>query len=101
MEIKELILLTPNLESQIEFYSKVLELEIVFRNAIECSFSTGESILTFRSNKNSTPYHFAFNIPSNKEKEALIWLKQRVTVLSSDGQEILGYAKPPAQDING
>ena len=46
MKIKELILFTRNLELQIEFYTKVLELEIVFRNAVECTFLTGDSLLT-------------------------------------------------------
>ena len=78
MKIKQLILFTRNLDAQIEFYSKVLEFEIVFRNAVECAFLTGDSLLTFRVDEKSTTYHFAFNIPSNKEKEALIWLKQRV-----------------------
>ena len=99
MKIKELILLTPNLESQIEFYSKVLELEVVFRNAIECSFSTGESILTFRVDKKSTPYHFAFNIPSNKAYEALSWLKRRVDLLPYKNKEMVDFSSWNAKAI--
>jgi catechol-2,3-dioxygenase len=91
MKIKQLILETRNLEAQIEFYSKVLKFEIVFRNGVACSFLAGDSLLTFRADKKSTPYHFAFNIPSNKEKEALIWLKQRARILSFDGSEIISF----------
>ena len=33
------------------------------------------------------PYHFAINIPSNKEKQALEWLKERVEILTYEGLE--------------
>ena len=70
-----------------------------FRDAVECTFLTGDSLLTFRVDKKSTPYHFAFNIPSNKEKEALVWLKHRAGILSSDGEEIVDFKSWNAKAI--
>ena len=91
MKIKELIVYTQNLKSQIDFYSKVLEFEILHQNDISCRFKLGDSILSFIYQKNATPYHFAFNIPSNKADEALIWLKQRINILPFNGKEMVDF----------
>lgn len=91
MKIKELIVYTQNLESQIDFYSTVLELEIQHQNKKYCSFKLGDSILTFKYQEGSTPYHFAFNIPSNRADEALVWLKQRIKILPFNGKEMVNF----------
>lgn len=91
MIIKELTLFTSNLKGQIEFYSKVLGFEIKFRNNTTCTFRAGKSSLTFVKSKESKPYHFAFNIPSNSENDALYWLKERVEVLLFEGKELVDF----------
>lgn len=91
MKIKELILFTNNLEKQLEFYSKVLEFELVKETSESFSLNVGDSLLTFKFRENFTPYHFAFNIPSNKENEALNWLKQRVDILPFEDNEIIEF----------
>lgn len=91
MKIKELTLFTQNLEAQIDFYSKVLEFEIINCDDTSCSFNAGNSILTLKVKESSRPYHFAFNIPSNKESEALIWLKERVQLLSFEDNELIDF----------
>ncbi|MDC9723901.1 MAG: VOC family protein [Urechidicola sp.] len=91
MKIEELILFTQNLKAQIDFYSKVLEFEMIDCNESSCSFNTGSSMLTFKVKEDSKPYHFAFNIPSNKEKEALHWLKERVTLIPFEEDEIIDF----------
>ena len=91
MKIKELTLFTQNLKSQIEFYSKGLEFEMINCDDASCSFNTGNSILTFKVQKGCKPYHFAFNIPSNKEDEALGWLKERVQLLSFEEKELMNF----------
>ncbi len=91
MKIKELILYTNNLKAQVHFYSKILEFTRV-KTCAECSsFKIGESILTFKYNEKSTPYHIAFNIPSNIDEGALNWLKQRVELLPFDGEELVDF----------
>jgi len=99
MKIKELILFTNNLDQQIDFYSTILELPIVNSTPESTSIKIGESILTFQYKRNAVPYHFAFNIPSNKEKQALYWLKERVDVLTFDEKEIIDFSNWNAKAI--
>ena len=91
MKIKELVLYTQNLESQIEFYTKKLQFEIVHQDKMRCSFKVGNSILSFELGENNKPYHFAFNIYSNKEHEALNWLKERVELLPFNGKRMVNF----------
>lgn len=99
MKIKELIIYTSKLNLQIDFYATVLELAVVISTPESTSFKIGESILTLKYRKDVTPYHFALNIPSNKEKEALYWLKERVDVLGFDNQEIIDFKSWNAKAI--
>ncbi|SNR63686.1 hypothetical protein SAMN06265371_107136 [Lutibacter agarilyticus] len=99
MKIKELILFTNKLDQQIDFYTTVLEFPVEISTPEYTSFKVGESILTFKYRKDVTPYHFALNIPSNKEKEALYWLKERVDILSFDNQEIIDFSNWNAKAI--
>jgi len=99
MKIKELILFTNNLDQQIDFYSTILELPIVNSTPESTSIKIGESILTFQYKRNAVPYHFAFNIPSNKEKQALYWLKERVDFLTFDEKEIIDFSNWNAKAI--
>ena len=99
MKIKELILYTNKLDLQIDFYTTVLELPVEISTPEFTSFKIGESILTFKYRKNTTPYHFAFNIPSTKEKEALYWLKERVDILTFDENEIIDFSSWNAKAI--
>ena len=91
MVIKELILYTQNLAAQIEFYSNVLELELLHASKTGSSFKVGNSILSFKIRENADPYHFAFNIYSNMEQEAFSWLKERVKILSFNNKEIINF----------
>lgn len=91
MKIKELILYTQNLDAQIEFYSNVLEFELLHKSKTGCSFTLGNSILSFKIHENAAPYHFAFNIYSNMEREAFSWLKERVDILPFNGEEIVNF----------
>ncbi len=87
MEIKELEIYTSKIDDQIKFYHEVLELEMIKKSGSSVSFKIGNSILKLTYRKECTPYHFAINIPSNREKQALQWLKERVEVLTYEGIE--------------
>jgi catechol-2,3-dioxygenase len=79
MEIKELTIFTNRLTEQKQFYSEILELDILNESKQFVLFKIGNSNLKFvKRKKLTTPYHFAFNIPSNNEKDALEWLKTKV-----------------------
>ena len=91
MKIQELTLYTTNIESQSEFYSQVLGLKIVKKSPKIISFQVGKTLLHFKFKKTATPYHFAINIPANKEEEALHWLKSRRSILKDGQDEIIDF----------
>jgi catechol 2,3-dioxygenase-like lactoylglutathione lyase family enzyme len=99
MKIGELILDTGNLTEQISFYQDTLNFKLIKRTESYASFQIGESILTFVSKDKALPYHFAFNIPSNNEKEALQWLKNRVEIIPYKNDEIIDFVNWEAKAI--
>jgi catechol 2,3-dioxygenase-like lactoylglutathione lyase family enzyme len=99
MKIEELILDTGNLTEQISFYQDTLNFKLIKRTESYASFQIGESILTFISKDKALPYHFAFNIPSNNEKEALQWLKNRVEIIPYKNDEIIDFVNWEAKAI--
>lgn len=88
MRINELKIYSSKVEEQTVFYSSVLGLQCINKNNERASFKLGSSVLTIEFRKESTPYHFAINIPSNKENEALIWLKSKLEILIEENTEI-------------
>lgn len=88
MQINELEIYTSKLQAQTKFYSRVLELDIIEKSELSISFKIGNSILKLTYREKITPYHYAINIPANQEKEALNWLKKRVTILKDENEEI-------------
>ncbi len=91
MKIKEVILYTSNLNEQLDFYTNVLEFRLLCRTSQQFSLQIGLSLLTFKFMENTLPYHFAFNIPADKEIEALNWLNERVAILPYLGKEIADF----------
>jgi hypothetical protein len=93
MEIKELIIYSNRLDEQQKFYTEILGLDqINSASKNEISYLIRNSILKFIKKEGTTPYHFAINIFSNKEKEAFAWLKQRTAILKIGGNEIQNFA---------
>ena len=88
MQIKKLKIFTTKILEQIRFYSEVLNLEVLSQTEDSISFKIGRSILEIEKAPKSTPYHFAINIPSNQENEALAWLINRVDILKYGNNEI-------------
>jgi len=88
MNIHELEIFTPNLAAQTQFYSSVLELKIREQTPESTSFQIGESVLKLTQREAFSPYHYAINIPSNQENEAMHWLKERLDIIPFDGKEI-------------
>ncbi|MCG8577193.1 MAG: VOC family protein [Flavobacteriales bacterium] len=88
MKIHELEIFTSKLKQQTTFYTQTLGLSIVEQTSSSASFQIGNSKLKLVQKENSTPYHYAINIPANQEKEALEWLKQKVEILKDEELEI-------------
>jgi catechol 2,3-dioxygenase-like lactoylglutathione lyase family enzyme len=99
MKIKELIIYTDKLNEQLDFYVHILELQLLNRTSQSGSLKIGSSILTFKFHENVEPYHFAFNIPSNTEEDALNWLKKRLQILTFEDNEIIDFQSWNARSI--
>ncbi|QCK16108.1 VOC family protein [Mangrovivirga cuniculi] len=91
MQIKELKIYSQNFLEQIDFYSNQIGLDLIETSETEARFMVGKSILKIVKSEKFKPYHFAINIPSNKETEALKWLKERVTILKQGKTEIQDF----------
>lgn len=91
MHLKELTLFSKNIDLQAGFYQSILGLHLTERTEHSVQFLAGTTKLNFVQKDGATPYHFAFNIPSNKVEEAREWLKKRVDILSFEGKEIIDF----------
>ncbi|TDF92777.1 VOC family protein [Paenibacillus piri] len=94
MKIKELTLMTRQLEAMKSFYGSLLGLELLEDRPSYLSFRAGESVLTFQ---NGSPgenpfYHIAFTIPTNKFVEAKRWVSELgIPLFSKEGQDEFAF----------
>lgn len=91
MKFHELEIYSQNIASQIDFYSKTIGLKLIEKSSSHAIFEIGASNLRIIQSSKFQPYHFAINIPCNKEYEALAWLKKRVEILKDKGNEIQDF----------
>ena len=91
MKIKRLNLYTKNLDRQIEFYEETLGLEILDKSDNHVVILVGQTELQFEQNEQATPYHFAVNIPSFQEDQALEWIKSRMEVVKDGDNQIQDF----------
>ncbi|MCH7525241.1 MAG: VOC family protein [Bacteroidetes bacterium] len=99
MRIKEIILFSNSIQKQKQFYKDVLGFELILDSAKKISFKTGKTILSFQYKETFKTSHFAFNIPSNKEVEALSWLEKRVEILPHNNNSIVDFKSWNAKAI--
>lgn len=91
MQIKELKIYSSDLKAQKEFYTNLLGLKLVEEEINLISIQIGTTLLKIQYKAETTPYHFAINIPANKDFEALVWLKSKVTILKDGVNEIQDF----------
>jgi len=99
MKLKELTLYTSQPSVLEDFYKHILGLKLVDKLDDELLFELKNSKLRFIRKESSRPYHFAFNIASNKIKEALEWLKSRVSILKNKDDDIVDFPAWNAESI--
>jgi len=100
MDILKLELLTDDLDGTERFYSKVLGLPVKDKTINSTSFIAGSSTLIFERSFDKHPtYHFAFNIPCNKIKEAVDWAKSKLKLIESEGSVIIDFVNWNARSI--
>ena len=91
MFYSKVTLYTGQVQQQLEFYRDVLEIDVLEDSGSYFVLKTGRTFVRFEHSDHATPYHFAFNIPSNLENEALAWLNQRVEILPYDGKQMVDF----------
>ncbi|HBU84878.1 MULTISPECIES: VOC family protein [Paenibacillus] len=90
MQIKEVGLLTDQMEAMKQFYGTLLEFELLKENTTVVSFRTGNSILSFQQapGQEKPFYHVAFTIPTNQLAAAKKWVQDRnISLLSKDDKD--------------
>ena len=71
-------------KTMIEFYNGLLNLKVLYQTLSSVSFKTGASVLTFNcdAEQDASPfYHFAFNIPEKKIRQAEEWQLKRTEII--------------------
>lgn len=99
MKINYLRVHTSNLDEQMAFYGEVLRFSILKKTAHTFQLKIGCSVLEFQQSEKTNPYHIAFHIGANQEKEALKWLKKRVEILEDQGKPIIDFPAWNAKSI--
>ncbi len=92
MRFDEVTLHTDRLRELKAFYGGVLGFEVLSFSEAQLVLRTGASLLRFQASDTPAYYHFAFNIPSYEEQEALSWLQERVEVLPDEtGRPVVDF----------
>jgi hypothetical protein len=99
MIIKRLILTTSAKKELTDFYHNTLGISISEKMEESITFTLGHTKLEFTESGKSTPYHFAINIPSNKARGALKWLKDRVEILNDGENDLIDFKSWNAESI--
>ena len=89
MEIKQVVLNTKNVLQMKKFYIDILGFSLLREDKASFRIATGSSELEFKEIETiDYPfYHFAFNIPANKFKEAKLWTKERVNLAVEENED--------------
>lgn len=100
MYIRELLLYSPSPLQLLPFYQDGLGLHPLLAEEEEIRFQVGHTLLRFVQRFEATPYHIAFNIPSDMGRSALRWLQGRqLTLLEHQGSPLVDYPSWNAQAI--
>ena len=90
MNIKEVELLSANLEATEKFYVKTLGFKAEQRTAERLKLKIGSSVLTFKKTDVKNPvYHFAFEIPNNLLEEAIDWANGKIDLIKFDNDTVI------------
>jgi catechol 2,3-dioxygenase-like lactoylglutathione lyase family enzyme len=104
MKINKIQLHTYQLDKVQDFYTQVLDFQLINQTQTSFSLQAGQSILEFTLAKEPSfgnfHYHFAFNIPENQIEASLAWLKSKnIEVLNADNQAIINFSNWNAQAV--
>lgn len=92
MKVKSITLCCDKLKLQRLFYEEILEIPVGRSSSDFFELPLQITTIRFERSDRFHPYHFAFNIPSNKAEEALNWLSQRVNMLPFQGRDMVDFS---------
>ncbi|MDR9853140.1 ring-cleaving dioxygenase [Paenibacillus sp. VCA1] len=88
MRFIDVTLKTAELDLLKHFYKDVLQVPVVAEGEDFLSLRIGETKLTFEETPEGRPfYHFAFNIPENRFREAKAWIAEKTALNTEDGED--------------
>lgn len=101
MKIKEASLKTRDINSMKTFYTEILGMPLTKESEDKFQVLAGSSLLEFTSeNVEDEPfYHFAFDIPSNKFREAKKWVLSKVKLNLEDSEDEANFSHIPALSL--
>lgn len=101
MRIEQLILDTGKLSSLKDFYKIKLGMNVTGETANSFTIQTSSTNIIFNlSTGLQNPfYHFAFNIPENQFMEAKNWAKERVELISLNGEDEFDFKNWNAHSV--
>ena len=82
MKFKKLKLFTDSINSELNFYTKILGFRLVKQTDISFTIKAGWSELTFEKSNIKHMYHYCFLLPCNQLREALMWMENKGKILS-------------------
>jgi len=98
LRIRELTLYSSDLQAQYNFYAERLGFPMQY-TAERLTLPLRYARLHFEQQEAARPYHFALNIGSWQEQEALQWLEQRVDILRDGTNKIQDFSAWNARAI--
>lgn len=83
------------------FYEQILGARILTTSETHVEIAFGQDVLRFEQAEERTDrqYHFAINIPANRFNEAKQWLKDRVPLLTEDGEDEIYFEGIDASSV--
>jgi catechol 2,3-dioxygenase-like lactoylglutathione lyase family enzyme len=101
VKIKEASLKTRDINSMKTFYTEILGMPLTKESEDKFQVLAGSSLLEFTSkNVEDEPfYHFAFDIPSNKFREAKKWVLSKVKLNLEDSEDEANFSYIPAHSL--
>lgn len=98
MKIKKVVFHTSQLNELEKFYREVLKLNCKYSDS-GFKILLPKTEIEFIDSDGNAFYHFAFNIPENKIEEAALWLKERVQLISFEGNVIIDFKNWDAHSV--
>ena len=101
MKIKSVSLKTGKLSSLLDFYTRILGMDLVSKTESDFTLQAGETALTFSDSPvhKGAFYHFAFNIPENQLDDSIRWLEGKADLITLDGEHIFDFKAWDAHSV--